>query len=315
MTTAINSARTHWSRNRGYATLVLIAATVIWGSTFAVVDYVVHTVPVHRFLAIRFIIALVCLLAVRPRALRGLSKQTWRRGIIIGIALGIGYFLQTQGQDLGTVPTVAAFITGLFVVLTPLLAAWWFKTHIGPVAWVSIAIATIGLAGLTLKGGRIDTGAIYVLGCALAFAIQIVLLARWSTPATTVSLVAIQILVTAFGEIISTSIFDGAPSASSFNFGGGQWLAIAFLAVFATVVCFLAQTWAQGLMPATQAAVIMTAEPLFATLTGTVLHERITALQIGGGALVLAAMYIAELAPARLGGRESAEAALPHLEP
>ena len=310
-----DAARSHWSRNRTYAIAVLVTATAIWGSTFAVVDYVVQHVPVHTFLSIRFTIAVVLLLAIRPRALRGVTRRTWTQGLLVGFALGVGYYLQTQGQALGTQPTIAAFITGLFVVITPLLAALLFKARIGTVTWVAIGTATIGLAALTLRSGKVDTGALFLVGCAAAFAVQIVLLSRWSTASTTVSLVAIQLLVVAVGENFAALAVHGIPTGSDFDFNSRTWLAIGFLAVFATVLCYLAQTWAQSLIPATAAAVILTAEPMFASITGAAMRETVTAVQIVGAALVLAAMYLVELAPRRAGGRESEEASLPHLEP
>lgn len=292
-----------------------MAATAIWGSTFAVVDYVVKRVPIHQFLSTRFTIAVIVLLAIRPRALRGVSAQTWRRGLLIGCALGVGYYLQTQGQALGTQPTIAAFITGLFVVATPLLAAVLCKNRIGGITWLAIASATVGLAALTLRSGRVDTGSLFLMGCAVAFAFQIVLLSRWSTPSTTVSLVAIQLLVVAVGETLMSVIVHGIPTGADFQLPRGAWVAIVFLATFATVLCYLAQTWAQALIPATGAAVILTAEPMFASITGAVMRETVSALQIFGAALVMTAMYLVELGPRRSGGREAADATLPHLEP
>lgn len=297
---------------RARATIALSLATLIWGSTFVLVDSVVATIPVHSFLSLRFTIAFLALLMIRPRALRGVDRTTWRRGLLLGATLGVGYATQTQGLALGTVPTVSGFITGLFVVLTPLLSAWWFKTRVGWSTAIAVALATAGLALLTLNGGRVGGGEWITTLCAIAFAAQIVLLGRWSTPGNTLALVLIQLGTVAVAELLFALVVDqplALPATAT------TWFAIVFLALAATVYGFWAQTWAQAHMSATRAAVIMTTEPMFAALTGAIAGDRLRLTQAGGAALVLAAMYLVELSPARMGGRESAEARIPHLEP
>lgn len=294
------------------ATGALLLATLIWGSTFVLVDAVVDHLPVHSFLAWRFTIAFIALLLIRPTALRGLDRTTWLRGVLLGLALGIGYATQTGGLAAGTLPTVSGFITGMFVVLTPLLSAWWFHTRIGWSTAIAVGCAGTGLALLTLVHGRIGGGEWLTGACALAFAVQIVLLGRWSTPSNTVALVLIQIGTVSVLEILMAVVVDAPPQLPR---SGQAWLGVAFLALIATVYGFLAQTWAQAHMSATRAAVILTAEPMFAGLTGAIAGDRLLPRQIFGAVLVLAAMYLVELTPARKGGRGSAEARIPHLEP
>lgn len=294
------------------ATAALLLATLIWGSTFVLVDAVVEALPVHSFLALRFTIAFIALLIIRPNALRGLDARTWSRGVLLGLALGIGYATQTGGLAAGTLPTVSGFITGMFVVLTPLLSAWWFRTRIGWSTAIAVASAGAGLALLTLVNGGIGGGEWLTGACALAFAAQIVLLGRWSTASNTVALVLIQIGTVAAIEIALALAVDAPPQLPA---DSRAWIAVGFLALAATVYGFLAQTWAQAHMSATRAAVILTAEPMFAALTGAVAGDRLLPRQLLGAALVLAAMYLVELTPARKGGREAAEARIPHLEP
>ena len=297
-------------RNR--ATVALLLATLIWGSTFVLVDEVVSVMPVDSFLATRFSLAFIALLLIRPRALRGVDGGTWLRGLLLGVTLGVGYATQTQGLAKGTLPTVSGFITGLFVVLTPLLSAWWFRTRIGWSTAVAVIAATAGLALLTLNGGRIGGGEWLTTLCALAFAAQIVLLGRWSTPGNTLALVLIQLGTVSVAELVMAFAVDRPLVLPP---DGRAWIGVGFLALAATVYGFLAQTWAQAHMPATRAAVIMTAEPMFAAVTGAIAGDRLHVRQGVGALLVLAAMYLVELAPARSGGRESAEAGIPHLEP
>ncbi|NDB18436.1 MAG: DMT family transporter [Actinobacteria bacterium] len=294
------------------ASVVLLGATVIWGSTFVLVDRVVEDVPVHTFLALRFSIATVALLALRPRSLVGLQMSTLRRGVVLGLALGVGYATQTAGLALGTLPTVSGFITGMFVVLTPLLAAWWFRARIGWATTGAVVTAGTGLALLTLVDGRVGGGEAVTAVCAVAFAAQIVLLGQWATPSNTLALVVIQLATVSVIEIALALIVErplALPESTS------SWGGIVFLALAATVYGFLAQTWAQAHMTATRAAVILTAEPMFAAATGVVTGDRLLPRQMVGAVLVLAAMYLVELSPRARGGREKAEAALPHLEP
>lgn len=294
------------------ATLALLGATLIWGSTFVLVDRVVAEVQVHTFLALRFTIAAVALLALRPRSLVGVDRRTWRRGIVLGIALGVGYATQTGGLAMGTLPTVSAFITGLFVVLTPLLSAWWFRTRLGWATSAAVAAAGTGLGLLTLVNGRIGGGESVTAVCAIAFAVQIVLLGRWATPANTLALVVIQLITVALSEVLLALVVE---QPLRFPQSGFAWAGVAFLALAATVYGFLAQTWAQAHMSATRAAVILTAEPMFAAATGVITGDHLLWRQALGAALVLAAMYLVELAPQSRGGRDKAEATLPHLEP
>lgn len=294
------------------ATLVLLGATLIWGSTFVLVDRVVEEVSVHTFLALRFTIAAVALMTLRPRSLVGVDRTTVRRGVVLGIALGVGYATQTAGLALGTLPTVSGFITGLFVVLTPLLSAWWFRTQTGWATAGAVATAGLGLALLTLVNGAVGGGEAVTGLCAVAFAVQIVLLGQWATAQNTLALVVIQLVTVAVSESILALILERPLAMPDSAF---TWFAIVFLALAATVYGFLAQTWAQAQMTATRAAVILTAEPIFAALTGVVTGDRLLARQVVGAGLVLAAMYLVELSPRSRGGREKAEAGLPHLEP
>lgn len=294
------------------ATMVLLSATLIWGSTFVLVDRVVDDVSVHTFLALRFTIAAVALIALKPRSLVGVDRTTVRRGVLLGIALGVGYATQTAGLALGTLPTVSGFITGLFVVLTPLLSAWWFRTQIGWATAGAVATAGLGLALLTLVNGAIGGGEAVTAVCAVAFAIQIVLLGQWATAHNTLALVVIQLVTVAVTESILALSLERPLVIPDSAF---TWSGIVFLALAATVFGFLAQTWAQAHMTATRAAVILTAEPMFAALTGVVTGDRLLVRQILGATLVLAAMYLVELSPRSRGGREKAEAGLPHLEP
>ena len=156
--------------------------TAIWGSTFVVVSRAIEQMPAVTFLAWRFGLATLVLILLRPRSLRLLDRRDLVRGLWMGMALGLGYILQTVG--LYTTPvTVSGFITGMFLVFTPIVAWVLLREPIPSSAWWAVGIATVGLAVMSLNGFSMGLGELLTLGGALAFAVQIVGLSAFSTPA------------------------------------------------------------------------------------------------------------------------------------
>src|SRR3954464_7664026 len=140
------------------AVVVLVAVCVVWGSTFVVVKNAVERMPVMDFLAWRFAIAALVMAALRPRTLRALSPTARRHGVILGVALAAGYIAQTFGLE-RTPATVSGFITGLFVVFTPLCSGLLLRRRVDRMACVAVGVATCGLALLSLRGGlSVGTG-------------------------------------------------------------------------------------------------------------------------------------------------------------
>lgn len=287
------------------APVALVAVTAIWGSTFVVVKFAIAEMPVFTFLSWRFGIATVLLLALRPRSVLSLARRDLRRATALGIALGMGYILQTIGLQY-TSATVSGFVTGMFLVFTPLVA--WAVTgeRVTATAWVAVAVATVGLALMSLTGANAGLGEILTLGGALAFAAQIVGLSQWSSRENAYGLTVVQLATVTVMCLLLTPFESGPrvpPSAAS-------WAAVVFLAVAATALAFVTQTWAQSQLEPTQAAVILTMEPVFAGLTGFLAGEQMTLRLLLGAAMVLLAMYLVELGP-----RRSREAQVAHLEP
>lgn len=283
---------------------MLIGVTVVWGSTFVVVKDAVARMPVMDFLAVRFGVAALVMLAIRPHALAGLGRQGWRHGIGLGLALGLGYVGQTFGLQ-HTSAAVSGFITGMFVVFTPLIAGLVLRRRIGGFAWAAVAMATVGLGLLALRGFSVGFGELLTLLCAVCFAIHIVGLGEWSIRHNAYSLAVVQMLT-----VTALSTVAAAPGGMSLPPDASVWVAVGITAILATAAAFLIQTWAQSLIAPTRAAVIMTAEPVFAGLFGVlVAHETLGVRGAIGAVLVLAAMYLVELGP-----RHSAEGAVQRLE-
>ncbi|MDP3711222.1 MAG: DMT family transporter [Mycobacteriales bacterium] len=290
-------------------TLALVGVTAIWGSTFVVVKDAVEQLPVTDFLTWRFALAAAVMVLLRPRALAALGPQGRRVGVVLGLALGAGYLLQTLGLQ-HTSAAVSGFITGMFVVLTPLLSALLLRQSPGGPAWAAVALATIGLGLLSLRGLSVGSGELLTLGCAAAFALHIVGLGRWAKQYDAFGLAVVQLLTTAAlcGLVAVPGGLATPPSAS-------VWWALALTAVAATAVAFVVQTWAQAHLSPTRAAVVMTMEPVFGGLfaiglAGEVLGPR----AVAGAVLVLAAMLLTEVPRRGAGPNEPVVGAVARLE-
>ncbi len=275
------------------AVALLLIVTAIWGGTFVVVHEVIRHESVLSFLAWRFWVAGLVLIAIRPRAAVALSATGRRQGLILGAILATGYITQTFGLKFAT-PTVSGFITGLFVVFTPILTGVILGRHISIGAWAAVALATAGLAALSLHGFAIGRGELLTVIAALSFASHIVGLAAWSTAADAYALTIWQLCTTAMICTIGAPFFGGLQLPHS----GSSWMAIAFLGVAATSFAFLVQTWAQVHLSPTRTAVILTMEPTFAGVFGvTVGGDALTWRVLTGGLCIITAMYLAELGP------------------
>jgi drug/metabolite transporter (DMT)-like permease len=279
-------------RTEGVALVALVVVCIIWGSTFVVVKDAVERMPVMDFLAWRFAIAAVVMAAARPRAVMALSPSVRRHGIVLGLALAGGYVAQTFGLE-RTPATVSGFITGLFVVLTPLCSGLLLRQRVDGISWVGVVVATGGLALLSLHGLSVGTGEAITLLCALSFALHIVGLGEWSTSRDAYGLAVVQL-----ATVAAVSIAASAPASLAPPPDAGVWGAVLLTALAATALGFFVQTWAQAHLAPSRAAVVMTMEPVFAGLFGvTVGSDRLSARLVVGALLVLAAMFLIELGP------------------
>lgn len=248
-------------------TLALVAVTFVWGSTFVVVQEAVARLPVFAFNVWRFAIAAAVLGLFFHRDLLRLGTRGWQHGTLLGTALWAGYALQTFGLTRTTAPK-AAFITGMFVVITPLLQALLLRRRPVPAAMVGAALAAGGLATMTLEGSLIPSvGDLLVLGCAFAFALHIVGLGAWSGLHPVGALAAVQMSVSALLHAAGGAVQDLGAGIAWAPPGAYVWGAIAFTAVFASAFAFFAQTAAQRVLSPTRTAVVLTMEPVFAWLT------------------------------------------------
>ena len=265
--------------------LLLVAA--MWGISFVWMKDILDQQDVYSFLVSRFIVAALVMVVVNPKFIAKINRKILLKGSVIGTALGLGYIFQTLGLE-RTTPAITGFITGLYVVLTPLIGALILKEKLTVQAWFYIALATIGLGVLSISGFSIGTGEFFVLISAFLFAAHILLLSRWSKDFDAYTLTFIQLLTCAVVSGIPASLngFVAPPDRQ-------VWAVILFTAVFATFFAFVVQTWAQARISATKVAVILTMEVVFAALFSVALGaEPLTLRIILGGSMVLIAMIM-----------------------
>jgi drug/metabolite transporter (DMT)-like permease len=228
------------------------------------------------------------------RPLRRLDAAGWRAGLVMGAFLTAGYILQTYGLE-RTSASNAGFITGLFVVLTPMLAALVLRERVGAVAWAAAAVSTLGLYLLAGTGGNLHArGDGLVLLCALAFAAHILATARGVERHDAGALVAVQLLVCG-AACIAIAAVAGQLEAPR---GATVWSALIVTALVASALGFFVQTFAQRHAPPARTALILASEPAFAGLFGYLLaDERLSAVAWLGAGLILLAIVAVELAP------------------
>lgn len=263
----------------------LLAVAAMWGISFVWMKDILDQQDVYSFLTSRFIVAAAAMIALRPSVLRRFTKELVVKGLVIGMALGSGYIFQTLGLE-RTTPAITGFITGLYVVFTPLLASFFLKERLTKAMWGYVFLAVVGLAILSVKGWSVGIGEIFVLISAVLFAIHIILLGSWSKNFDAYALTVMQLIGCSLLASIPASIngFVAPPDTQ-------VWGVIIFTALFATAIAFVIQTWSQARISTTKVAVILTMEVVFAALFSFMYGMEPFTLRLAlGGTLVLIAM-------------------------
>ena len=272
----------------------LVAIAAVWGLTFVMVQDAIAELPTMAFLGYRFVPAALLMALVFRRPLRALSGDGWRAGALMGVFLCAGYIFQTLGLE-RTSASNAGFITGLFVVLTPVLGAVVLRDRISATAWAAAAASGLGLYLLSGAGGEFTLrGDGLVLLCAVSFAAHILATSRGVRSHDAGALVVVQLAVCG---VACTAI---AAVAGQLEAPRGQtvWSALVVTSLVASALGFFVQTFAQRHAPPARTALILASEPAFAGLFGYLLaDERLSAISWAGAALILAAIVAVEVAP------------------
>ena len=283
------------------AHVALVAAAFFFGTTFVVVKDAVRDVGPVPFLGVRFAIgAAVAWLVARRRP----ATQGWlRAGVLTGIVLMVGYLFQTIGLQY-TTATRSAFFTYLLLPVVPVLSAVVLRRPPTATTVAGIAVALVGvflLNGATLALGR---GEALTLGCALAFAVQIVMLAELAPKHDTHRLNSVQLGVVAVGCLVPGFFLGG------YDFTFQAWWAAAYTGVAASAVAFGCMVWAQQWVGPSRTALLLMLEPVFAGIAGYLVGDRLGALGVAGALLILAGILVAELGP-RLRARPATQSPAP----
>jgi len=265
----------------------LLSVSAAWGAAFVLMKPAIERQAVNSFLATRFFMAVIAMVLIQPSVLKKFNRELVLKGSLAGLFLGSGYIFQTLGLA-RTGAAITGFVTGLYVVLTPLIAAVVLKERIKAFTWFCVVLATIGLALLSLQGWSVGIGEALVFLSAIAFAAHIVTLSKWSLGLDTYALTIMQLTICALltGVISIGQGYETPPDV-------GVWGVVIFTAVICTAVAFIIQTWSQAHMSSTKVAVILTMEVVFAALFAVLFGGESLSLQIAiGGILVVIAMYL-----------------------
>jgi drug/metabolite transporter (DMT)-like permease len=276
------------------ALLVLVAVTAVWGVTFVQVKDAVAIYPLFAFLALRFAIASCTLGVPGARRVSSLGRSGIVAGSLAGGLLGAGYALQTAGLERTSVSSTG-FITGMYVVLTPLLALALFRVGIGAAAWGGVVLATVGLAMLAGVHGGSPAGDLLVLAGAAVYSLQIVLMERYAPRFDALAFTLVEMLA-AFAGLLVVAVVAGQLGVPH---GSTVWGALLVTGIFASALAFLAQTWAQRRASATQTALAFSLEPVWAAFFGfTLAGDRLGTIGWLGCVVIMAGIALAEPAAA-----------------
>ena len=274
------------------AVLALLGVGFGWGAAFVLMKDAIAQQDLYDFLATRFTIAALAMALLQPQRVIAIRARDLRVGLPLGVVLAGGYITQTIGLDL-TTAAISGFITGLYVVLTPILA--WLMVRRRPSKKLALAVgfAVIGLlliSGATAASVELQLGQLWLLACALLFALHIFLLGEHGGKSSPYTLAMIQIAgVAAVSWVFALADGYQAPP------NGQVWTAILFTALFATILAFWLQTWAQTVLDSARVALILTSEVVFAAGIAVAVGQEQLALQtVFGGALMVVAMLVVE---------------------
>ncbi|MFJ7763250.1 DMT family transporter [Bacillus toyonensis] len=284
------------------APLALLFVSFIWGATFVVVQNAMSFVGPFTFNGLRFLFAGIILLFVQMIFSQKTSKQDIKQssfaGLIVGFFLCVGYLLQTFGL-LYTTSSKAGFLTGLSIVMVPILSFIFLKQKATIFVVLGITVATAGLYLLTAADSfQLNIGDILVLGCAIAFAAHILINGFYSKKISPLLLSTSQVLTVGIFSSICAFLFEDWENLFSISlWTNHSFLFALFLtSLFATSIAFFIQTSAQKHTSPTRVAIIFAMEPVFAALTGVlVANEQLSMSAIFGCLCIFLGMVFVEL--------------------
>lgn len=282
---------------------LLILITMFWGGTFLAVQYAVTLSDPFFFVGLRFATAALAVGVLSLKSLRGLTRLELKAGVFIGIAIALGYSLQTWG--LQSIPSSkSAFITAMYVPLVPLLQWLCLGRMPGLMSWIGVALAFIGLVFLAGPDGNVlamGQGEIITLTGAVAIAAEIILISAW---AGKVDIKRVTVVQLAVASLVSFMMM--VPAGESVPpYSSGLLIVALGLGIFSAIIQ-VTMNWAQRSVSPTRATVIYTGEPVWAGIFGRLAGERLPAIALLGGAFIVLGVLVSELKLRKKPAREQA---------
>ncbi len=273
------------------AVLALLGVGFFWAAAFVLMKDAIQQQPYMDFLATRFTLAASAMAILRPRVALKFRAGDLKYGALIGIVLAFGYITQTIGLDMTTAAT-SGFLTGLYVILTPLIAWLVMKQKVATKVVIGAGLAMIGLAIFSGAASDVEfqVGQLWLVLCAAFYAIHILMLGHFGQGRSSYRFAMIQI---AFAALVTWgfALLDGYQAPPNAE----VWFAVLFTALLSTVLAFWIQTWAQTLLEPSRVALLITSEVLFTAIIAVAVgQEPVTFAMVFGGGLMFVAMLFVE---------------------
>jgi len=275
------------------ADIVLFTVALSWGATFVIVQDAIKDIPVFAFLFLRFFLSFILMFLLSLKYIKQLDKTLVKSGLFLGSLFFLGYATQTYGL-IYTKSSIVAFITGLNVVIVPIVVYILFRQKVFIFSLIGAVIAAFGLWLLTGANGiaSFGKGEFYSLLCATFFAIHIVYTAKLSKQYNIFLLVSVELLTVALLSLFASLAVD--PFTLPKHYSYPLVLALVTTVLFATVYALFMQTYMQQFTTPAKTAIIFTMEPASAAVFSYFYaHEVLNVTQITGGVVMIAAMMIA----------------------
>lgn len=274
-----------------FAVVALLLVGFVWGAAFVLMKDAIEEQPYMDFLATRFTLAALAMYLIRPKVASRFEPGDLKFGAIAGGALAAAYITQTVGLGL-TTASISGFLTGLYVVLTPLFAWLFLKQKISLKIAIGALLAAVGLGILSGAATTVEfqVGQIWLIICAVLFAVHILVLGKYGQGRDSYRFAMLQI---AFVALVSWvfALVDGYQAPPN----GSVWFAIVFTALLSTVFAFWVQTWAQTIIEPSRVALLITSEVIFTALIAVgVGQEPVTLTMVVGGSIMVFAMLLVE---------------------
>jgi len=277
------------------AEVILLGVVIIWGYTFPVIKNVLNIIPPFTFLTYRFFLAFSLIYLIFRNRLKRINSLTIKNGFLIGLFLFLGYFGQTVGTQF-TTATKTAFITGISVVIVPIISYFWTREKIYRNSAIGVLLAMIGLWLMNTNGTiyHINLGDSLVFLGAIGFALYIVAVDIYTKKLDYVQLVFIQLITVSLMSFLMAIIYE--KEALTFSYNSYVWWAVILNGVFATALAIYLQNRFQKYSNPTKIAIIFSAEPVFGALFSyLILGETIGIFGFMGGVAIFSGMFVAQI--------------------